>query len=68
MKNRDRYILQRNEYDMLLALQTAISTGLCQCVIEALTGKEQMCDTGRVSLDTCEYCIRYWLNEDKDES
>lgn len=65
MKNRDKYILQRNEYDMLRCLQATISSGRCQCVIEALTGKDYPCPDDKVCmLDTCEECIQNWLNEE----
>lgn len=68
MKNRDRYILQRNEYDMLCDLQAAISSGSCQCVIEALTAKEYHCPDDKVCmLDTCRECLQKWLNEEEEK-
>ena len=67
MKNRDKYILQRNEYDMLTAMQVAIGSGLCQCVIEALTAKEYHCpDDKCCMLSTCMECIQEWLNKEAD--
>lgn len=63
MKNRDKYILKKSEYDMLIAMQAAFGSGLCQCVIEALTGKEYPCPDDKVCmLDTCKECIQKWLN------
>ena len=63
MKNRDKYILKVNEADMLIVLQAAFGSGLCQCVIEALTGKEYPCPDDKVCmLDTCKECIQRWLN------
>jgi hypothetical protein len=65
VKNRDKYILQRNEYDMLRCLQVAFSSGMCRCVIEALTGKEYSCAEDKCCmLSTCEECIQRWLNEE----
>ena len=67
MRNRDRYILQRNEYDMLCDLQAAISSGRCQCVIEALTAKEYPCPNDKCCmLSTCMECIQEWLNKEAD--
>lgn len=66
MRNRDKYILQRNEYDMLVAMQAAIGSGLCQCVIEALTAKEYPCPEDKCCmLSTCMDCIEKWLNEEE---
>ena len=65
MTNREKYILQRNEYDMLIGIQVAIGSGLCQCVIEALTAKDYPCSDDKVCmLSTCEECIQNWLNEE----
>ena len=65
MTNREKYILQRNEYDMLCGLQAAFGSGLCQCVIEALTAKEQPCGDYRVmNFEVCCQCIQQWLNEE----
>ena len=64
MKNRDRYLLKVNEYDLLCRLQVAFGSGLCQCVIEALTGKQYRCPDDKICmLDTCRECIQRWLNE-----
>jgi hypothetical protein len=65
MKNRDKYILQRNECDMLVQIQAAIASQPYLCVIEALTGKDYPCPDDKVCmLDTCEECIQNWLNEE----
>lgn len=64
MTNREKYILQRNEYDMLRCLQVAFNSGN-KCVIEALTGKEYSCAEDKCCmLSTCEECIQRWLNEE----
>lgn len=62
MKNRERYILNVNEYDMLIKIQATMLTNDC-CVIEALT--DVGCPEDRCCmLSTCETCIQKWLNEE----
>ena len=62
MKNRDRYILKANEYDLLIKIQATMLSNNC-CVIEALAGikcpNEKMC-----MLSTCEVCIQRFLNDE----
>ena len=66
MKNRDKYILQRNEYDMLVQIQAAIASQPYLCVIEALAGKDYPCPDDKVCmLSTCEACIQAWLNKEE---
>jgi len=68
MKNRE-HLLRQNEYDLLIGLQAAISSGLCQCVIEALTAKEYKCPDDKVCmLSTCEACIQEWLNKESERN
>lgn len=62
MKNRDQYILKRNEHDMLIKIQATMLSHDC-CVIDALTGVNSPCDKCCM-LSTCEACIREWLNEE----
>ena len=64
MKNRDRYVLKVNECDLLCILQVAFGSGLCSCVIEALTGKEYPCNLN-LSADCCCQCIQKWLNSEE---
>ena len=64
MKNRDRYINQANELDLMIRIQTAIEGGYCQCAIEAVTNKSYPCDFMQVcSVETCKGCIKKWLDE-----
>ena len=64
MTNRERYILNRNEYDMLIGLHAALGSGLCQCVIEAITAKDYYCPDDKVcTIEACKECIQKWLNE-----
>lgn len=63
MRNRDRYILKMNEYDLLMKIQATTLTYNC-CVIEALTGKPHCTDDKACILSTCETCIQKWLNEE----
>ena len=65
MKNRDKYILKANEYDMLCKIQATMLSHGC-CVIDALTDKEYPCpDDKCCMLDTCKECIQKWLNEEE---
>ena len=67
MKNRDRYILKVNEYDMLVKMQETLWTEGC-CVIDALIGKNYPCpDVPNYifSYDTCKECIQKFLNEEE---
>lgn len=60
MRNRSRYILQRNDYDMLCSIidyGTAISEDFC--IIDALGAKGGYCDERG-----CKECIQKWLNKE----
>ena len=70
MKNRDRYILKVNEYDMLMNMQTRLIKG-CRCVLDVMTGTTVLCPIeahGKVGersrLAVCSKCIAAWLNEE----
>lgn len=63
MKNRERYISQRNEYDLLREIQATMLSNNC-CVIEALVNIKCQHDK-ECMLDTCCECIQKWLNEDE---
>ena len=71
MKNRDRYILKVNEYDMLMNMQTNLIKVSCRCVLDIITGTTVLCPTeahGKVGaqsrLAVCSKCIQKWLNEE----
>lgn len=64
MTNRDRYILKRNERDMLMEIQTALAYGE-KCIIDAIAGKVRDCTNySRGDLEVCDKCIQFWLNEE----
>lgn len=70
MKNRDRYILKVNEYDMLMNMQMRLIKG-CRCVLDVITGTTVLCPIeahGKVGeqsrLAVCSKCIQEWLNEE----
>ncbi len=67
MKNRDRYVLKVNEYDMLSALNAEIMDGK-KCIIEALTGEYQYGEEKERCIASsdrnCEACIQLWLNSE----
>jgi hypothetical protein len=64
MTNREKYILQRNEYDMLTGIQLAMAHGE-KCVVDAIMRKQWDC-TNYIKQDTevCSRCIQNWLNEE----
>ena len=68
MKNRDKYILKRNEYDMLMQFQRNIFDSGCSCVIDGLTGEFRACpqewDSAKTKLEVCSKCIQDFLNEE----
>lgn len=71
MKNRDRYILKVNEYDMLLQFQHNIMDCGCTCVLDGLTGEVHNCPYEmrftygeQARLDLCSKCIQDFLNEE----
>lgn len=67
MMNRDRYILKRNEYDLLVDLNYELMDGK-KCIIEALTGEYQYGEDGMrcvcYGYEQCKVCIQDWLNEE----
>ena len=65
MKNRDRYILHRNEYDLMLDIEK--NTGICPIRTVAGISKEEkiMRCFGYVH-DGCEVCVQEWLNEEEN--
>ena len=71
MKNRDKYLKERSEYDIMLQMQENIGGGFNCCVIDEITGKIHNCPDkmlGRVGtysrLTICKECIQKWLNEE----
>ncbi len=71
MKNRDRYILKVNEYDMLIKIQENIMDTGYNCILDGITGKKIKCPEemrGKVGamsrLEVCGNCIQKWLNEE----
>ena len=61
LKNRDRYILKRNEYDILVAMNKRLvydSPIATCCVLDSIQGRTECL------AETCEQCIQDWLNEE----
>ena len=64
MTNRDRYILKRNECDILMEIQAALAHGE-KCIVDAITGKVRDCTNyNQRDLEVCDKCIQAWLNEE----
>lgn len=63
MKNRDKYILRKNEYDLLMTFEE--NTGLCP--IRAVAGidlAEKISRCSKYVHDGCGTCVQHWLNEE----
>lgn len=63
MKNRDKYIIKANEYDMMLAIEK----NTCICPIRAVAGilsHEKLERCYRHRKDGCEECVQEWLDEE----
>ena len=63
MKNRDHYILQKNEFDIMMDIEKNTNT----CPIRAIAGisretKIMRCYNYRH--EGCDKCVQKWLNED----
>lgn len=54
MKNRDEYIIKRNEYDLMMSIK---DNGNC-CPIRAVSGTLG----DRVCSENCSECVQTWLN------
>lgn len=67
MTNRDRYILKRNECDVLCDIQLAMLHGFGMCIIDCLTHKTHPCPKRSKEdkfIDCC-HCIEKWLNNEE---
>lgn len=62
MKNRVRYILQANEYDLLVKIQDGLGNCDNFCVLDLITDKYHHCPEGSY----CKDCIQKWLNAEED--
>jgi hypothetical protein len=64
MTNREKYILKRNEYDMLTGIQLAMAHGE-KCVVDAIMRKQWDCANYiKQDAEVCSRCIQNWLNEE----
>ena len=66
MRNRDRYISGRNEYDLMMTI--AENAGHNECPIKVVTGSYPkqygLCiKWGLVDRKCCSGCVEKWLNE-----
>ena len=78
--NRERYILKRDEYDLMMQISDNIQSDGIFCAIRAVSGKRKHCDFDVVKdIDenvvllkvlnakrNCERCIQQWLNEESE--
>lgn len=62
MTNREKYITKRDEYDLMMTIQ---STG---CPIWIVTGDAPSCwDNCIEDKEMCSSCVQQWLNEEADQ-
>lgn len=66
MRNRERYITHRNEFDLMMEISENISGMGTWCAIEAVSGSSPECKTVGDIRD-CEGCVQEWLNEEAEE-
>lgn len=69
MKNRERYITKRNEYDLMMTIAENIQELGTFCPITAVGGKRPPCkckhDTqSSLILRDCETCVQEFLNDE----
>ena len=65
MTNRQRYLLNANEYDLLVMIQEYCSNSDADCVIDAIMSKNGKVDKMKQCDEAgCEECIQKWLNEE----
>ncbi len=62
MKNRDRYILKVNEYDLMMNILKNINHGT-HCPIKAVSGEYNYNDCLKHSYQ-CWECVQAWLNKE----
>ena len=71
MTNRERYIIKRNQYDLMLTIAENISGIGTFCAIQAVCGRKRPCEYTQSKNGTlmrnCPSCIQNWLNEESEE-
>lgn len=72
LTNRDRYLMKRNEYDILCDVQLALLHGE-NCIIDALIGNDksfyscpEFSNNNETTYERCCRCIAAWLNNKED--
>ena len=73
--NRERYIVKKNEYDMMLEIARNIEGIGTICAIRAISGRgrKRPCEYNRTGAEDlsrlerdCPNCIQKWLNEESE--
>lgn len=62
MTNRQRYIRERNEYDLLVTMR---EQGIDVCPIKLIGAKMPRCIPTEGYTTDCKTCIERWLNEEE---
>ena len=69
MTNRQKYILKRSEYDLMLTIAKNIQGLGTFCPIKAISNKRPPCKhitQSSMMIKDCEECIQQWLNEETE--
>lgn len=67
MRNRERYITHRNEFDLMMEIAENLLEKQTFCAIYAISGKRPKCMKKTLDGGTfydCYHCIGKWLNEE----
>jgi hypothetical protein len=63
MKNRDKYIVSRNEYDLMTAIEE--NTGICPIrAISGISKENKVTRCTKYAKAGCKECIQDFLNEE----
>lgn len=63
MKNRDKYLVNRNEYDLMTSIEE--NTGICPIrAISGISKESKVTRCTKYAKAGCKECIQAWLNEE----
>lgn len=64
MKNRDKYLVNRNEYDLMTAIEE--NTGICPIrAISGISKESKVARCKKYAKAGCKKCVQSWLNEEQ---
>lgn len=66
MTNREKYIIKRNEYDLMMTIASNAQNRWWEyCPIRLIGGGSKVCPKVVIKRD-CEICVQKWLNEEAE--